>query len=191
MKTRSTFFRNEMMKKIRNNADGTELKQSILDSAEKWKQMSNDQLWESMFGSELKRSHMVLSYGWCPICKETVGRGTWICDPYNKPWKVFCPSCGEAFPKNDFEKFYKSGLDEHHIFRYELADRSLLYNEEAPDLKDERHLLYVDDGTGSKVFPDILICCIPVFGNKVSHIVDFLMHLQEFLICLAVFLYCC
>lgn len=150
MKTRSTFFRNEMMKKIRNNADGTELKQSILESAEKWKQMSNDQLWESMFGSELKRSSMVLSYGWCPICKETVGRGTWICDPFSKPWKVFCPSCGEAFPKNDFEKFYKSGLDEHHIFKYELADRSLLYNEEAPDPNDERHYLYIDDGTGYK-----------------------------------------
>ncbi len=148
MKTRSTFFRDKMMNKIRNNANGTEFKKSVLESAEKWKQMSNDQLWRSMFGSELKRSHMVLSYGWCPICKETIGRTEWICDPFNKPWKVTCPSCKEDFPKNDFEKFYNSGLDEHYVFRYELADRRLLYNEEAPCPDDEKHFLYVDDGTG-------------------------------------------
>lgn len=150
MKKRSTFFRKELTDKIRCNAEGTLLKESILESAEKWKQMSNDSLWKSMFGSELKRSSMVLSYGWCPICKETIGRGTWICDPFDSPWKVYCPACGESFPKNDFEKFYNSGLDEHYVFKYELADRNLLYNEEASGPTDEKYLLYVDDGTGYK-----------------------------------------
>ncbi|HCS76016.1 MAG TPA: hypothetical protein DIW17_19350 [Clostridiales bacterium] len=148
MKTKSTFFSPETLERIRKNAEETELKQSILDSTEKWKKMSNDQLWHSMFGSELKRSPMVLSYGWCPECGETVGLFGWICDPFDKPWKMCCPYCKESFPKNDFEKFYNSGLDEHYIFRYELADRSLLYNEDAPSIKDEKHLLYVDDGTG-------------------------------------------
>ena len=59
-----------------------------------------------------------------------------------------CGGCGERFPKNDFLKFYKSGLDELGIFRLYRANRELLFNVEHPDPKDPLHLFAVDDGAG-------------------------------------------
>lgn len=150
MKARSTFFRSEILERIRKNAQGSEIKNTILEDVKKWVNMSDDQLWKSVYGSELKRSHMVLSYGWCPSCGKTVSLYGWITDPFNKPWKICCPNCGEAFPKNDFEKFYNSGLDENYVFSSRLADRSFLYNEDAPEPKDGKHMFGVDDGTGYK-----------------------------------------
>jgi len=59
-----------------------------------------------------------------------------------------CPHCRELFPKNDFEKFYRSGLDERNVFDPNRADRSLLFNAEHPDPADPLHKFAVDDGEG-------------------------------------------
>lgn len=150
MKLRSTFFNEEMRKKIRENAEGSDFKKMILEKTEKWCQFTEDQLWESIFASELPRSHMVLSYGWCPSCGQTVTMTGWKIDPFNSPWKVICPHCGEIFPKNDFGRYYLSGINANGIFQADLADRHLLYNEDAPDPEDTKHLFGVDDGSGYK-----------------------------------------
>jgi oligo-alginate lyase len=150
MKRKSTFYNTEMINKIIKNAEGSDFLKQTMEYVQKWVDMTDDQLWESMFTSELPRSHMVLSYGWCPTCRQTVGLYGWIMDPFGKPWKTTCPNCGDVFPKNDFYKYYQSGLDNKYIFRADLADKSLLFNTEAPDPGDPKHMYGVDDGSGYK-----------------------------------------
>ncbi|MBL7189518.1 MAG: heparinase II/III family protein [Phycisphaerae bacterium] len=72
----------------------------------------------------------------------------WKINAWKHPWKLQCPHCGQLFPKNDFHKFYLSGLDENSIFQHNLADRSLLYNTEHPDPADPLHKFGVDGGKG-------------------------------------------
>jgi hypothetical protein len=64
------------------------------------------------------------------------------------PWKMQCPHCKERFPKNDFGKFYASGLNEQGVFEPVLADRSLLFNAEHPRPGDSLRAFGVDDGEG-------------------------------------------
>jgi len=64
------------------------------------------------------------------------------------PYKVQCPHCDETFPKNDFYKFYLSGLDEYGVFDPQKADRSLLFNVDHPDFDDPLNKFGVDDGEG-------------------------------------------
>ncbi len=120
----------------------------LVAAAQPWMRMPDDELWQLMFGNTIRRSWMVWSNGFCPACKQPVPMYTWEIDALRTPWKVRCPHCGELFPKNDFARFYRSGLDEHGIFEPARADRSLLYNTEHPDPHDPLHLFGVDDGEG-------------------------------------------
>jgi oligo-alginate lyase len=148
MKYKSTFFRAATLEKMRRNAEKSPLKASVLQNAEQWNRLSLDDLWGAVFGPEPQRSHMVLSYGWCPSCKQITDKYGWVLDPFARDWKLTCPACHESFPKNDFGAFYRSGLDPHGVFRQALADRSLLFNTNAPDPADPKHMFGVDDGTG-------------------------------------------
>jgi len=123
-------------------------RERMIQAAAPWMAMSDDQLWDLMFGNTIRRSWMVWSNGHCPACKKSVPMYNWEIDALNRPWKVRCPHCKELFPKNDFHAFYRSGLDEHGIFDPARADRSLLYNAEHPDPKDPLHRFGVDDGEG-------------------------------------------
>ena len=86
---------------------------------------------------------------YCPACETDLRKEyksyPWLTDPLKMPWKIKCPHCKKLFPSNDFEKYYKSGLDQANIFRPELADRSLLKNELYPELGEG---MWVDDGFG-------------------------------------------
>lgn len=145
VKAHSTLFRSDMVERIRRNAEGSEVRRDILAKADLWRSKTLDELWESIFGWELKRSFTVLSYGWCPTCRS---KCSWTSDPFAYPWKLKCSVCGDAFPKNDFARYHRSGLDAHGLFQHRLADRSLLFNEAAPDPSDPKHLFGVDDGGG-------------------------------------------
>ncbi len=112
---------------------------------EKYMVYSYDELWNMVFGPELDRSWMVKSDGICPSCKAPVIMYDWIIRPHENPWKLECPKCHELFPKNDFEAYYKSGLDHRGRFSYELANDDLLYNVETGDKTDK---FGVDDGMG-------------------------------------------
>lgn len=125
-----------------------EARDRIVERARPWLEMSNDDLWALMFGNTIHRAWMVWSNGHCPACKESVPMYNWRIDALKEPWKVRCPHCDEGFPKNDFHKFYLSGLDEHGIFRPDQGDRSLLFNTGHPDPNDPLYRFGVDDGDG-------------------------------------------
>jgi hypothetical protein len=125
-----------------------QLRKSIVERADYWRNLSDERLWDLMFGATLPRSHHVWSSGYCPACRKPVPMYDWEIDAVQHPWKARCPHCRELFPKNDFHKFYRSGLDEHAVFQPKRADRALLVNLEHPDPADPRHGFGVDDGTG-------------------------------------------
>ena len=124
------------------------IRDNVVAAARPWMKLSDDELWQLMFSNSIKRSWMVWSNGHCPACKKPVPMYEWRADALNRPWKMQCPHCKELFPKNDFAKFYRSGLNEQGIFEPARADRSLLFNVEHPDPNDPLHRFGVDDGEG-------------------------------------------
>ena len=98
---------------------------------------------------EIPRSGWALNHHMgCPHCGEEMLRysmGGWKIDYVRHPWKVTCPNCGRLYPSNDFGAFFESGLDEHGMFSYDRADRSLLVNELYPEMGPD---FAVDDGHG-------------------------------------------
>lgn len=151
-KSKSVFFAAPVVENLQSNlaqnAWAREIKQTCLDHVRPWREKSDDELWNAMFGATIQRSWMVWSNGFCPACQKSVPMYDWKIDALNRPWKVTCPHCQEIFPKNDFEKFYRSGLDAHGVFQHKLADRSLLFNVEHPAANDSLRSFGVDDGTG-------------------------------------------
>lgn len=152
LKQGSAFFPKEQLAQIQKNVQKdpwtSNLRDQVITNAQPWMKLSDDELWELMFGATLPRSWMVWSDGYCPSCKKSVAMYLWKMEAWKHPWKVRCPNCEELFPKNDFHAFYKSGLDEHGVFNPASADRKLLFNSEHPDPADPLHHFGVDDGTG-------------------------------------------
>jgi dienelactone hydrolase len=151
-KTASAFFPSELVTHARANARehawAAAMRDSLVAAAKPWLEMSDDELWNLMFGNTLKRAWQVWSDGYCPSCKKPVPMYEWQPDALKQPWKMRCPQCKELFPKNDFAKFYRSGLDDQNVFDPKRADRSLLFNTEHPDPADPLHRFGVDDGDG-------------------------------------------
>lgn len=150
-KSGSVFFPEATRQKMRAAAAtawGESARRAAIEAAQPWLAMSDDALWDLMFGPTITRSWMVWSNGHCPACRNPVPMYAWKADALNVPWKLECPHCGARFPKNDFLAFYRSGLDEHGIFDPRLADRSLLFNAEHPNKNDPLHSFGVDDGNG-------------------------------------------
>jgi len=119
-----------------------------VDSTRWWMERSDGELWGLMFTPGIHRAWMVWSEGYCPSCRQGVPMYNWKYDALTRPWKMWCPHCGETFPKNDFGTFHASGLDEHSLFDAARADRSLLFNAEHPDPTDPLHGFGVDAGDG-------------------------------------------
>ena len=121
---------------------------AAIAAAERWASKTDDELWEMITSQELPRDIHTNKEVGCPNCGQDIA-------PYgNYPWKAVdewklqCPNCNEIYPKNDFQAFYNSALDEHGYFHRELGDQSLLFNAEHPDPNDPLHKLYVDDSYG-------------------------------------------
>lgn len=152
MKSAGVLYPTTMIAKAKANAAAqpwaAAMQTQLVDSAAPWLAMSDDDLWNLVFGATISRSWMVWSDGFCPACKKDVKMYTWEMDPWTMPWKTRCPHCKELFPKNDFFAFYKSGLDEHGVFQPGRADRALLFNTDHPDANDPLHTFGVDDGEG-------------------------------------------
>ncbi|MBQ8003915.1 MAG: heparinase II/III family protein [Oscillospiraceae bacterium] len=62
---------------------------------------------------------------YCRYCGENLqteyGNYPWIHNPLSRAWKIQCPDCNRLFPSNDFESFYKLGLNEYGEFIYQDA----------------------------------------------------------------------
>jgi predicted RNA-binding Zn-ribbon protein involved in translation (DUF1610 family) len=121
---------------------------AAIASAEARLNQSDDELWKMIPSQSLPRDVHTNKKVGCPNCGDGI-------TPYgNYPWKAAgawklqCPNCGEIYPKNDFQAFYESALDEHGFFHRELGDQSLLFNAKHSDPNDPLHKLYVDDGFG-------------------------------------------
>ena len=146
------FFPAHLTETIRLNAErdtwAASIREQIVAAAQPWMDWTDDELWALMFGNTITRSWMVWSNGHCPACEQQVHMYTWEIEPFRYPWKARCPYCKALFPKNDFGAFYRSGLDEQHLFDPQRADRRLLFNEEHPDPADPLHRFGVDDGEG-------------------------------------------
>ena len=150
-KTCRTRFTDEnlanLRKNIANYAWAKEKADAILKKADFYLSLGPDRLATLVTSHELLRSTNVNADIGCPICgkKMLSTAKEWIFDHVNRPWKLKCPSCGNLFPSNDFESYYKSGLDRNGQFSYALADKShlvnTLYPDQAPDW-------CVDDGHG-------------------------------------------
>ena len=124
------------------------MQRRIVDQARPWEKFSDTELRDLMFGATITRSHHVWSAGYCPKCGKPVPMYDWEIDAIERPWKVRCPRCRELFPKNDFYRFYRSGLDEQGVFDPKRADRSLLFNADHPGAADPLRNFGVDDGEG-------------------------------------------
>jgi dienelactone hydrolase len=152
VKTGGAFFPGELVTRARTNARdhawAREIRDSLVAAARPWMEMSDDELWNLMFGNTIRRAWQVWSDGYCPSCKKPVPMYEWVPDALKQPWKMRCPQCKEVFPKNDFLKFYRSGLNEQNVFEPPRADRSLLFNAEHPDASDPLRGFGVDDGQG-------------------------------------------
>lgn len=120
----------------------------LIEEAEPWRRLDEDSLWGLMFGPTITRSWHVWSNGYCPACRKPVPMYGWVIEPWKAPWKVRCPHCQHLFPTNDFEAYYRSGIDERGVFDPQRADRSLLFNTQHPNPADPLHRFGVDDGEG-------------------------------------------
>jgi oligo-alginate lyase len=151
-KTRSAFYPTSTLDRMRAVTDASPTLAAAADgyvaAAQPWMARTYDELWAMVVGPTMTRSWMVWSDGHCPACEQSVTMYHWQIDAVNRPWSLICPRCEEAFPKNDFPAYYESGLDAAGIFDASLADRSLLYNMEHPDVGDPLRGFGVDDGEG-------------------------------------------
>lgn len=148
----SVFYPPELIETARRNARAypwaAKARERLVAAARPWRRLSDEALWRLMFGPTIRRSWMVWSNGYCPACRRAVTMYHWEIDALKHPWKVRCPYCREFFPKNDFARFYASGLDERGVFDPRRADRSLLFHADHPDPADPHHRFGVDDGEG-------------------------------------------
>ncbi len=146
------FFPQDKLQRLRANVEhlawAKPLRDNLLAACRPWMDMSYDDLWSLMFGPGITRTWMVWSNGYCPSCQAKVPMYEWRMEALAQPWKVRCPHCKELFPKNDFLRYYRSGLNAQGVFVPHQADRSLLFNTEHPDPSDPLRSFGVDDGEG-------------------------------------------
>lgn len=133
-KIESTFYTKEKAAAARENIEkytwAKELKDAAVKAADEFAG-KEELLWNMVTAEGLPRSIQVgyqddPDANTCRYCgvNLTATNGLyreWYIDPLNDPWKVRCRQCGHRFPTNDFESFYKLGLDEHGIFNRDLA----------------------------------------------------------------------
>ncbi len=67
---------------------------------------SDRELWSLLADTSIKRTYYVNQNKGCPICGLKIKQhGTfhpWLFDPFERPFKMQCPSCKTSFPSNDF-----------------------------------------------------------------------------------------
>ena len=152
VKTKRTLFTEEKVANIRKNIASfdwaKENADKIIALADHYLAFGIDRMTVNIPSAILPRSFDVNQEHGCPHCGMEMmhyGNYGWIIDAEKHPWKVKCPNCGRLYPSNDFGAFYESGLDEHGMFSYDRADRSLLVNELYPEMGPD---FAVDDGRG-------------------------------------------
>lgn len=161
-KTTSTYYTEARVTATRENANKYEWakksKEAVIAKADKYLE-KEEFLWNAVTTQELPRG-ITVGYRYdpnanhCRYCNADLlaeyGEYAWIIDPLKEPWKIQCPSCRRKFPSNDFNSFYKSGIDANGNWSYEKAKKdgqeylkNVLYPEKGEGWG-------VDDGYGYK-----------------------------------------
>ncbi len=148
-------YRQRLAKLVKKYKWAQEEKKKIIDLADKIAAKSDEKLWLSVLPQSIPRALYVNRKWGCPKCGKAIFKTSYY--PWIKlhgQWKLQCPICKEKYPKNDFYKYYLSGIDETGTFNRAKADSRLLYNTEHPDPADPLHKFGVDDGRGYIVSKD-------------------------------------
>lgn len=152
VKTKRTFYTEKKLENCRKNIEkydwAKKMVQEELTHAQVYLDYGIENIFTNMTSQFVPRSYMVNQERGCPICGleiEQYGRFPWLADTIHKPFKIECPNCHNVFPSNDFESYYKSGLDEYGCFDRKKADPKYLVNELYPDKPSD---WCVDDGYG-------------------------------------------
>ena len=134
-----------------------EEQRQAIKAAAPWLKVPDRELWMMVTPQTLPRTIHTTQIRYtdrdavCPNCRDGIvpyGNYPWKIDVLKRPWKLECPNCGEIYPKNDFQAYYRSALDEHGIFQPGKGDPELLFNAEHPNPRDPLHKFAVDDGYG-------------------------------------------
>jgi len=121
-------MRQNALKNIKEYDWAKSLQKSAVSKADKFVD-KYDALYELMPGEGLPRSYtfstrnaptnntattIAMRYS-CPYCgkdsRKNHGSYAWGVSPLSRPWKIQCPDCKRLFPSNDFESFYKLGVN--------------------------------------------------------------------------------
>ncbi len=150
IKTQGTIYTTEMIATARENISKYDWAKTtsvaFAKKADAFMEKSFADVVSLIPSEELWRSYYVNNSDGCPNCgMENYNNGNQYAWSYDNPWKVTCPTCKMVFPANDFESYYKSGLDENGNFHHKNADKSLLVNTLYPDKPKD---WCVDDGKG-------------------------------------------
>ncbi|WP_435361688.1 heparinase II/III domain-containing protein [Haloarchaeobius sp. DFWS5] len=152
-KTRVTYYTNEERQAARDNIQQYDWAKDIRDGAVEdadtvLSTFSQDELWEYVTSQDVPRAGWLAggNAGYYPgsgwDSKHPLSGFSYACEP-GKQWKV--TNGTYTLPTNDYEAYRKSGLDDAGKFDPDLADDSLLVNEEHPEMGAGWG---VDDGTG-------------------------------------------
>ncbi len=176
-KTEPTYYtytmRNAAQENIRKYSWASSSRDSAKVNADKYLDYI-DQLYYQIPYEGIPRSRQMgyagsAQWGYCRYCGCNVmstygasGVGGWNTDILNHPWKIQCPACESWFPSNDFESFYKLGLDENGRFdyykAYEENDKLIAAGHEGYlvniSFPDKDKTWGVDDGYGYRAYTD-------------------------------------
>ena len=135
-KTEQTLFTKEMQQNLFENVEkydwAREKQKSVIASADRYVD-HYEYIYDHIVGEGVPRGRQNGSqddpeYYYCRYCGVDIatkygadGAYAYDINVLTRPWKVQCPDCKRLFPSNDFEKFYKLGLDEHGIFNVDRA----------------------------------------------------------------------
>jgi len=135
-KTEQTLFTKEMQQNLFENVEkydwAREKQKSVIASADRYVD-HYEYIYDHIVGEGVPRGRQNGSqddpeYYYCRYCGVDIatkygadGAYAYDINVLTHPWKVQCPDCKRLFPSNDFEEFYKLGLDEHGIFNVDRA----------------------------------------------------------------------
>ncbi len=175
VKTAPSYYTEEKRENAQNNIElydwAKELRDAAVAKADGYVE-NLEALYDSIMPEGLPRSrqlahqkskkYVVCQNCGCNLYKTYSAYGAFILDPVNSPWKLQCPDCNMVFPTNDFESFYKLGLDETGHFNYDLAHEKNAALVAAGEPGYLVNILYpekgatwgVDDGYGFRVYLD-------------------------------------
>ncbi len=152
VKTSRSFYTDTKIRNMLKNLNtfdwAVEEKERTVAAANEYLKYGLDNLLVYVTQQNIARSYGVNQSKGCPVCGKQIdkyGNYPYTADPLNKPFKLVCPNCMSIFPSNDFDSYYKSGLDENGRFHHDKADKSYLLNELYPDRPSD---WCVDDGFG-------------------------------------------